>query len=265
MQVGIDQLHVSPLRPPETGLPSPDMRLIDRARLYGLATLPAIKVRQSDTVQCYEILSGLLTWRVAQRLRIDDIDVELLDVDDSAAGAMVRGDVGEGAEPDPISRAESLRDSIEVEGLSRNMLCRRYGLSKSQLSHSLRLLRLEPTVREWVRAGRLSAGKAKVLVTLPHKEQARIAQLAIEENLNTRQVEGEIRNRRLSLKSPRPDKQPGKDSNTKRLEAEVSERLGNPVTIDWDAKRANGRVSIQYFGLEELQAIVHRLKHGNPR
>ena len=263
MRVGIDQLFISQLRPPGGKLPAPDIQLIEQARLYGLDTLPTIKARVDNTGG-FEILSGLLTWRTAQALRIDDVEIEQLHVDDAAAKEIIRADLGQGRILDPITQAELFRDHIEVEGLTRNEICQRYGLSRSQLSHSLRLLQLDPIVREWVRAGRLSAGKAKVLVGLNPGDQRRISTLAIENSLSTRQVEGETRNARSNILKPcSATNEPAKDSNVRQLEIEVSDSLGNPIAIEWDKSSSVGEVRIRYFSLEELQAITDRLQRSS--
>jgi ParB family chromosome partitioning protein len=112
-----------------------------------------------------------------------------------------------------------------------------------------------------VRTGKLSAGKAKVLVGLTVRNQRAIATKAIENRFNTRQVEGAVRDIKSELVRIQPSaNKPEKDSNTRQLEVTLSEQLGSPVAINWDAARNSGELSIKYFSLDELQAIIDRLQ-----
>ncbi|HEY5645799.1 MAG TPA: chromosome partitioning protein ParB, partial [Pseudomonadales bacterium] len=58
---------------------------------------------------------------------------------------------------------------------------------------------------------------------------------------------------------PKPQA-PGKDADTARLERELSDRVGAPVSIQSDSSGRGGRLVIGYSSLEELDGILAHLK-----
>ena len=264
MVVGIEQLTLSDLRPPGAHVTHPTNAQIDQGRLYGLEVLPPIRIRKIVDNH-FEILSGTTTWMVAQRLRIDDVSAECLDLDDEAATQLVHDDYGQSSSIDPITKAERLHDEILEYGVTRRELGERYNLTRAEICHALRLLQLNPAVKEYIREGRLSGGKGRALVGLPWNDQVSIAERAVNEALSTRAVEQAVRDTRAGRsdssstdRAVLDDNQ--KDSNTRALEQSLSEHVGSPVTITSGGEPGCGELTIKYFSLDELQNAIDRLQ-----
>ena len=265
MLIGIDQLHLSDLRPAGARSLRPTITQIDQGRLYGLEVLSPIRVRKTP-FSTYEILAGVTTWMVAQRLRIDDVKVECLEMDNEAASQLLRDEYAQSTSIDPITQAEHLQNEIRESGVKRRELCERYGISRSNLSHLLRLLQLDPTVQALIRNGNLSTGKGKALVGLPGSVQRQIANEAVNDQLSTRDVEEAVRSFRAGSDNKLENVQSvhaasKKDSNILSLEQSLSEKLGSPVTITSGDTPSRGELTIKYFSLEELQNVIDRLEY----
>lgn len=101
----------------------------------------------------------------------------------------------------PIEEAKALREVLDAEGaiLTQHALAERLGRSDSWLANSLRLLGLDETVQEKVRAGEISASHGKAIASLPPKEQREISQRAVVSKLSAHDLEREIEWKRQSV------------------------------------------------------------------
>lgn len=70
----------------------------------------------------------------------------------------------------PIEAAYGLKSLLDDFGLSQEQLSKRIGMSRPNLTNTLRLLQLQPEVIEMVRAKRLSAGHARALIPVTDPE-----------------------------------------------------------------------------------------------
>ena len=198
----------------------------------------------------YEILTGLRHWLLAQRAELATVPVQVRDsLSEEDARRLVEQDAGQ-EQTDPIAEARAIQAEV-TRGRSIAAVGRDRGLSRTEASHRLRLLRLAPSVQARVATGELELGKARALVGLPERAQLDLAQRIAREGLTTRQVEALAKvykpgggHSRIDVgESPAPA---APDPDLARLEADLAERLGTRVTIatadgrgDWSSS-ANG-------------------------
>jgi ParB family chromosome partitioning protein len=107
--------------------------------------------------------------------------------------------------------------------------------------------------------GRLSAGHARAILTAPDPRS--LAQRAIAEGLNVREIEKLAQQAKDERHGPRHTSAPAiesKDADTRALERSLSEALGLIVTIT--DKAGQGEVKISYRTLEQLDDVIRRLR-----
>jgi ParB family chromosome partitioning protein len=94
---------------------------------------------------------------------------------------------------------------------------------------------------------------------LPAQQQEEAARSVVTRGLSVRQTEALVR--KLSEPAPLVPMVPprSKDPDTVRLERELSDRIGAPVAITYDAKRG-GSVVIRYSNIDELEGILKHLR-----
>ena len=255
--VGIEELHLSPLRPPGPlpEVPSALARLVDS---HGPVDPVVVRSRPRG----FEILSNAETWLAAQRAGWHEVPVELRDeIDDAQAREILRlSSRSRGA--DPIEEARQFEAELARRGRDGRLrhgaitrLARERGRSRSYVAHALRLLKLPPQVRHYVASGRLSAGHARALVTLRDaRRQERVAERILRNGLSVRATEalvrGTVRVRAEAVRSAQDD------PDIRRLERNLSEALGSPTRLDTRA----GRLVIDYGeNLGVLEGILERL------
>ena len=256
--VGIEELHLSPLRPPG---PLPEVppalaRLVDS---HGPVDPVVVRSRPRG----YEILSNAETWLAAQRAGWHEVPIDTRDeIDDAEAAEILRlssrslgSNPVEEAKRFEAELARRCRDGRRPHG-EITRLARDRGRSRSYVAHALRLLKLPPRVRQYVASGRLSAGHARALVTLrDSRRQERVAERILQDGLSVRATEALVRGGRVDarVEAGRSERD---DPDIRRLERNLSEALGTETRIDTRA----GRLVIDYGGnLGVLDGVLERL------
>jgi ParB family chromosome partitioning protein len=159
-------------------------------KLHGV--LQPIVVRKIDeTDEKFEIVAGERRWRAAKIAELIDIPVNIVDCgnDDVMILAMVEN--LQRTDLNPIEEAEALKSLIESCGCRQEDLGDMLGKSRSHISNTMRLLALPERIRNMIKFGKLSAGHGRCLIGAPDAEI--MAQTAIDEGWNVRQLEGAVR------------------------------------------------------------------------
>ena len=214
---------------------------------------PAIVERAADGV--YEILCQERIWFVAQELQVPKIPVLAVEPsDDKQRLEIVRGSRDE----DPITKAERYEKWLQSEpGRNKSKLAALEGCTRSNISHQVRLLSLDPTVREWVRSRRLSLTHGKVLLQVEQPErQVKLALTAIKSGWSISALKAAAA-ARGAAEASKSSAGPTKDPDTLRLERDLSEVVGSTVEIDG----RDGCLVIDYRNnLDVLDGIIERLR-----
>ena len=261
LAVPLDLLHVSRLRPP-TPLPWPTPAAVALARTVGFVEPVTVRPLPGATPPRYEILAGLRHWLLAQRAELATVPVQVQDsLSEEDARRLVEQDAGQ-APHDSIAEARAIQAEV-TRGRSIAAVGRDRGLSRTEASHRLRLLRLAPSVQARVAHGELELGKARALVGLPERAQLDLAQRIAREGLTTRQVEALAKAYKPGGGPPQAEAglrpaPPAPDPDRARLEADLAEWLGTRVTIRY-GDGGQGQLAIDFANLEILEGVLERI------
>jgi ParB family transcriptional regulator, chromosome partitioning protein len=144
-------------------------------------------------------------------------------------------------------------------GHTQERLAEALGKSRSHIANLLRLLTLPESVLELIRAGKLSAGHARALVTAVNPEA--LARQVVQRDLTVRQTE-QLARSVSGPSSPRSGGRPAtKDADTRALEEDLTASLRLKVTIDHRPGAQAGELRIRYKTLEELDGLCQMLSH----
>ena len=200
----------------------------------------------------YQIIGGERRWRAAQIAKLHDVPVVIRDFDDRMAMAAGLVENLQREDLNAIEEAEGFARLIEQFGLNQEALARAVGKSRSHVANTLRLLNLSATIREHLRAGRLSAGHARAL--LGAEEPEKLASQILTRGLSVRQAEALAA---AQPKNPDSRRTTAKDSDTLALELRLLEKLGLHVAIKHFGK--GGQVTINYADLDQLDGLIRLL------
>jgi ParB family chromosome partitioning protein len=157
----------------------------------------------------------------------------------------------------PLDEAAGLMRLIDEFSMSHAEAAEALGRSRAAITNSLRLLELAPPVQDLLREGKLDMGHARALLALPPLKQVELARIAVAKQLSVRQIENLVAGNAARVTRRRPAKA---DRDVARLEEELSGRLGTTVSIRTGAKPGSGKLVIQYSTLDQLDALLQRLK-----
>lgn len=204
----------------------------------------------------YEIIAGERRWRAAQLAGIDKIPAVIRTVDDESALAMSLIENIQREDLNPLEEATALKRLIDDFQFTHQEVADAVGKSRSAVTNTLRLTQLSLPVAEMLVAGDLEMGHARALLTLESNEQVRVAKQVIARGLNVRQTEELVR---IAGKiAEGAGEKPGPDPDTRRLEQNLGQTLGQPVQIK-HTKRGAGRLVISYNSLDELDGILSKM------
>lgn len=261
--IPLDQIVPNP-RQPRSVFDADDMaELVHSIREIGL--LQPIVVREVGPER-FELIMGERRWRAHGEAGLPSIGAIVRETDDAD---LLRDALLENlhrSELNPLEEASAYQQLLEDFGCTHDELAERIGRSRPQISNTLRLLRLTPTVQRRVAAGVLSAGHARALVSVANTEiQDRLASRVVAEGLSVRALE-EIVSMGPDDDSPKKPVRRGPTVSAPRL-AEIADRLSDryDTRVKIDLGRAKGKVVIEFATVEDLERIVTMMERDAPR
>jgi ParB family chromosome partitioning protein len=126
------------------------------------------------------------------------------------------------------------------------------------VANTVRLLNLPAEIKEYLGAGKISEGHARVLLSLKQQEdQLKALDKIVNQNLNVRQTEAYIRQLLTQDQAPKP-KRAEITPQDKDLQSRFESRLGTRVELRRTDDEA-GKITIHFYSREELQAIFNAI------
>lgn len=165
----------------------------------------------------------------------------------------------------PLEEAAAYQQLLEDFGGTQEELANRLGLSRPQVTNTLRLLRLPAPVQRRVAAGILSAGHAKALLGLSNQAlMESLAQRVVSEGLSVRATEeivglqaGDSDSQQESTTN-QPAVIKTKDPALEDVASSLEDYLDTKVLVTKSQKK--GRITIDFADLEDLRRIVKLIR-----
>lgn len=205
----------------------------------------------------YEIIAGERRWRAAQMAGLQEIPAVVRNVTDKAAMAMALVENIQRENLNPMEEANALQRLIAEFQLTHQEVAEAVGRSRAAVSNLLRLLELNDDVKRMLEQGQLEMGHARALLALKGPAQSAAARSVADKGLSVRETERLVR--RLSSEAPAKAPPTRVDPDIRRLQEELSEKLGAGVQLQHGAK-GKGKLVIQYNSLDELEGILAHIK-----
>lgn len=209
----------------------------------------------------YEIVVGERRWRASQMAGLQTVPALVRDYDEREATEIALVENLQREDLNPIEEAEAYQRLIDVFSLTQEEVAQRVGRERSTVANRLRLLLLEPEIRDMVEAGSITAGHAKALLGAePGKQRVELAKLIQDQGLSVRQVEELIRKERQRNQSAKRAKRVvEKDPHWEAIESEFRDVLGTKVNV---VQRGNnrGKIEIEFYSVEDIERILSILR-----
>jgi ParB family chromosome partitioning protein len=164
-----------------------------------------------------------------------------------------------------MEEAEAMKRLLDEYRMTHQQLADALGKSRAAVSNLLRLNDLEADVKPLLMSGALEMGHARALLGLNGAMQVSAARRIIDRQLTVRAAEALVQDLKSLTEKPSsaaPKVPSSRDPDIRRLEYDVSARLGASVSIRHGAKGA-GQIIIRYGSLDELDGVLGRFGHGS--
>jgi ParB family transcriptional regulator, chromosome partitioning protein len=220
-----------------------------------IGVLQPIVVRP-DGEGSYELIMGERRWRATQAAGLTTIPAIVRETDDTD---MLRDALLENlhrSQLNPLEEAAAYQQLLEDFACTHEELATRIGRSRPQISNTLRLLKLSPSVQRRVAAGVLSAGHARALLAVDDADlQDRLAQRVVAESISVRGLEEIVAVGDRSAAPRKVTRGPRLNApGLKELSDRLADRLDTRVKVDLG--RSKGKVTIEFATTGDLQRIV---------
>ncbi|MBT8082576.1 MAG: ParB/RepB/Spo0J family partition protein [Gammaproteobacteria bacterium] len=247
--------------------PRVDMRqdtlqgLADSIRAQGVVQPIVVRpIASQGDEQRYEIVAGERRWRAAQLAGLSDIPAVVREIPDESAIALALIENIQRENLNPLEEARALDRLIREFDLTHAEAAEAVGRSRASVSNLLRLQDLADKVKPLLEDRKLEMGHARALLAIADaNKQYEAAREVVKKGLSVRETERLVK-RLLGGGRKKPASTPAsKDADIRRLEIEVSEKLGARVALQHGAKGA-GKIVIAYNSLDELDGILKHIK-----
>lgn len=254
--LAIDVIQRGRYQPRSNFNPDALQELADSIKAQGVVQ-PIVVRPLSATPGQYELIAGERRWRASQLAGVHEIPAIIRDVSDQEAMAVALIENIQRQELNPIEEAQALVRLVEEFGLTHQEAADAVGRSRVAVSNLLRLLTLQADVRHLLEDGQMEMGHARALLGLEPAKQAQAAREVVKKGLSVRETEHLVRR----LNQPASDKpsQVTIDPDTRRLQEDLSEKLGAKVVFQHSSK-GKGKMMIHYNSIDELDGILEHIK-----
>lgn len=252
-ELPLDRLRPNPRQPRTTFEEGALAELTESIRTQGVVQPLVVSAEKDGT---YSIVAGERRWRAARQAGLEWVPVVVWEVaDDRQRLELALVENLQRSDLNPMEEAEAYQSLQESFGLSQEEVAQRVGKARPTVANALRLLKLPETVRELLRAGRLTAGQARPLLALPDAEaQAALGERAAREGLSARELERMTAAPRVK---PAPPKPAPVEVHAAAAADTLTRRLQTRVEIQRKGK--GGVLRIHYHSEEELMRLYELL------
>ena len=218
--------------------------------------LQPLLVQKKD--KSYQIIAGERRFRAARLAGVKEVPVIIKDYSSQEVMEIALIENIQREDLNPIEEAQAYQRLIKDYRLKQDEVAEKVSKSRTAITNSLRLLKLDPRVQEMVIEGKLSSGHARAIIMIEDKDkQFAIAQKIFDEKLNVRDVEKLVKNLDKGDKTEKT--KPQNDFIYRDLEEKLKKLIGTQVVIK-NKSNNKGKIEIQYYSQAELERIYDMLR-----
>lgn len=253
LQIDIDMIDPSPYQPRTRFREEALDELARSIRTSGI--IQPLVVRPMG--QRFQLIAGERRWRAAQRAGLDRVSSIVRQVPDELALEMTLVENIQREDLNAMEAARAFERLMDEFQLTQESVAERTGKDRATVANAIRLLKLEPTIQEWIEEGKLTAGHGRALLAVAEPQlRMRYAQRAARGGLTVRQIE------RLASRRSRGAKMPAEihvDPNIREAVEELQRHLGTKVLLRQKTKLRPGQLVLEYYDDAQLMGIYDRL------
>ena len=211
----------------------------------------------SDKTDYYEIIAGERRWRSAKLAGLKEVPVIIKELSDQQVVEISLIENIQREDLNPIEEAMAYKRLIEEFSLKQDEIAERVSKSRTAVTNSMRLLKLDSRVQQMLIDEMISAGHARAILSITEPEtQYSVAMKVFDEKLSVRETEKLVK----KLLEPVKERKGSLGSTTEdviyeSLEEKMKGIMGTKVHIQ-RKKNNKGKIEIEYYSRDELERII---------
>lgn len=210
----------------------------------------------SDKKDYYEIVAGERRWRAAKMAGLKEVPVVVKEfstqeiVEISLIENIQREDLN------PVEEAMAYKRLIDEFHLKQDEIAERVSKSRTAVTNSMRLLKLDSRVQQMMVDEMISAGHARAILAISDPEQQYNAAMKVfDEKLSVRETEKLVKSILTPTKKKPVASNPTEDAIYESLEEKMKGITGTRVFIH-RKKNNKGKIEIEYYSRDDLDRII---------
>lgn len=251
LEIEISKISPNPFQPRTDFGPEEIQELADSIREKGLLQ-PILLRKHKDG---YQIVAGERRFRATQvlgRTSISALVREQLSDRDMMEMALIENI--QRVQLNAIEEAIAFEQLINTCGITHDELAQKLGKSRSAITNTLRLLKLDEPLKLMIKEGKLTAGHGRALLQTDPKKRLKLAEKIVEDHLNVRRAE---KSGGRKAENPKP-----LNPNTQAFLEKLRFLVGTKVTLKGNENK--GILEIHYMQRQDLETLADMLERGQP-
>lgn len=233
------------------------LELADSIKQFGILQ-PILVQKRKDY---YEIIAGERRWRAAKLAGLKEVPVIIKDFSDLEIVEISLIENIQRENLNPIEEALAFKKLLEEFHLKQDEIAEKVSKSRTAITNSIRLLKLDERVQEMLINEMLTTGHVRALLSIEDKEkQYQLASFIFDHRLSVRETEKMVKKQADETKKIAVKKV---DTATaviyESLEESMKSVLGTKVSIHKRSKH-KGQIEIEYYSDEELERIIDLIR-----
>ena len=251
--VNLSQINAGRFQPREVFDEESLKELTDSIKKHGV--ISPILVRELG-LNKYEVIAGERRMRASIQAGLETIPclVDQKEDQDALESALI-----ENLQREDLNAVEEARgyDRLKREfGLTQDEVAVSTGKARSTIANSIRILSLPQKVLDFLSAGKIEKGHAKLLASMEPKDAEIAAENIIKNKLTVKDLSESSRNRKKGILKKE------KQTDVLLIEQEMSEAFGHQITVEAKTKQ-KGSLQISYKTSDELETIISKILSKN--
>ena len=208
----------------------------------------------------YEIIAGERRWRAAKLAGLKTVPVVIREYSPREQMEIALIENLQRENLNVIEEAFAYQKLLEEYQMKQEELAERLSRSRTAITNTLRLLKLEERVQTLLKENRISSGHARALLALEDPaQQYAYAMLIVERGWSVRETEKQVKRASAEAKKEKKEADPQLQAILQDLEEKLKQSLGTKVNIH-TKKAGKGSIEIEYYSEDEMERILHLLQ-----
>ena len=216
-----------------------------------------------DKKDYYEIIAGERRWRAAKLAGLKEVPVRIMNLTDQEVVEISLVENIQRENLNPIEEAFEYKRLLTEFHLKQDEVAERVSKSRTAVTNSMRLLKLDERVQQMVIDDMITTGHARALLGIEDAEkQYATAQKIFDENLSVRETEKLVKKIQKNKDVPVEKKKvsdPAMEAIYHDLEEKMKSILGTKVAINKKDDQ-KGKIEIEYYSMDELDRIIDLIR-----